>query len=171
MPSQQEIIQQIDHFKTIAEKELGIKLPKISVDFDLHDSETMGYACDTTITLNLNHKCHKDNNQLLNDTIPHEVAHVVCNIYPQFGCDHDEGWKNVCKLFGIMGNATIVEINDRGTHGSRKKGFVYTNTLGKQVAVSKKMHLRIQDQVNRSASFVCLGGGEITHKCPFVYYK
>jgi len=169
--SRQEIIQQVEHFRTIAEEKLGISLPEISVDFDLYDSETMGQAVNTTITLNLDHKCHQDANQLLNDTIPHEVAHVVCNVYPQFGCDHDEGWKNVCKLFGIMGNATIVEINDRGVHGSRKRGYVYTNTLGKQVAVSRKMHMRIQDQVNRSTSFVCLGGGEITHDCPYVYYR
>lgn len=171
MDLREEIIQKIEYFRSVAEQKLGIKLPDISVDFDCHDSDTLGYAIDTTITLNLSHKCHRDLNQLLNDTIPHEMAHVVCNLFPQFGCDHDDGWKNICRIFGIMGNATIVEINDRGVHGSRKRGFVYTNTLGKQVAVSKKMHIRIQDQRNRLSSFICLSGGEITYKCPFTFYR
>jgi hypothetical protein len=95
----------------------------------------------------------------------------VCNVFPQFGCDHDEGWKKICNLFGIMGNATVVEIKDHGVHGVRKRGFVYINTLGKQVSVSKKMHLRIQDQKNRSSSFICENGGEITNTCQFVYYR
>ena len=34
------------------------------------------------------------------DTIPHEVAHLVCFANPSHGRNHDQGWKNVCRRLG-----------------------------------------------------------------------
>lgn len=33
-------------------------------------------------------------------TIPHEIAHVVCNMLPVHGNAHDDGWKAVCVALG-----------------------------------------------------------------------
>lgn len=38
--------------------------------------------------------------EMVNDTIPHEVAHLVCFIKPHYGSNHDAGWKRVCRNLG-----------------------------------------------------------------------
>lgn len=40
------------------------------------------------------------NDDMTKDTIPHEVAHLVCFNQPQLGKDHDDGWKYVCYRLG-----------------------------------------------------------------------
>lgn len=37
---------------------------------------------------------------MVNDTIPHEVAHLVCFKRPDLGKNHDAGWKRVCRSLG-----------------------------------------------------------------------
>ena len=41
---------------------------------------------------------------MLDDTIPHEVAHVVCMVNISYGNDHDQGWQSVCKRLGGSGD-------------------------------------------------------------------
>lgn len=51
--------------------------------------------------LRFNHEAIlKHNEEMTNDTIPHEVAHIVCYIKPQLGRNHDAGWKAVCRRLG-----------------------------------------------------------------------
>lgn len=40
------------------------------------------------------------NEDMTNDTIPHEVAHLVCFNQRHLGSDHDYGWKRVCRMLG-----------------------------------------------------------------------
>lgn len=37
---------------------------------------------------------------LVNNTIPHEIAHLVCYIKPELGSGHNWGWKTVCRALG-----------------------------------------------------------------------
>lgn len=51
--------------------------------------------------LRFNHEAIlKHNEEMTKDTIPHEVAHIVCYIKPRLGRNHDEGWKAVCRRLG-----------------------------------------------------------------------
>jgi len=49
-----------------------------------------------SIELNL----EENHRVLADDTIPHEVAHLVCFCNSRFGVDHDHGWKSVCRDLG-----------------------------------------------------------------------
>lgn len=45
-----------------------------------------------------------DKHKLIDDTIPHEIAHLVCYLRPELGKNHDKGWKRICKLLGGTGD-------------------------------------------------------------------
>lgn len=51
--------------------------------------------------LRFNHEAILNYNEdMTNDTIPHEVAHLVCFNQRHLGSDHDDGWKRVCRMLG-----------------------------------------------------------------------
>lgn len=45
---------------------------------------------------------------VINNTIPHEIAHFVCQI-KGFGQNHNSGWKKICKSLGGSGEICSVE--------------------------------------------------------------
>lgn len=58
-------------------------------------------ACKTKYRLSFNMEAIlKYNQDMTKDTIPHEVAHLVCFAQPIRGKNHDAGWKRVCRMLG-----------------------------------------------------------------------
>jgi predicted SprT family Zn-dependent metalloprotease len=58
-----------------------------------------------TATVILNRDAIAQNpHDMLEDTVPHEVAHIVCMIAPYHGVGHDQGWQEVCKRLGGSGH-------------------------------------------------------------------
>jgi predicted SprT family Zn-dependent metalloprotease len=53
---------------------------------------------DGSFSLELN--LEEDHRLLADDTIPHEVAHLICFHNPRLGQDHDQGWKEICRDLG-----------------------------------------------------------------------
>ena len=41
------------------------------------------------------------------NTYLHEIAHVICFMYPHLGVGHDEGWQEVSKRLGGTGRSTF----------------------------------------------------------------
>lgn len=78
---------------------------------------------------------------MIADTIPHEIAHIVCHRNPSLGRRHDLGWKQVCRTLGGTG-ARCHAISDQPL--AKGLSYVYTSTGGKRVSLSKKKHLRVQ---------------------------
>lgn len=75
---------------------------------------------------------------MLDNTVPHELAHLVCFLRPDLGNNHDNGWRMVCMALGGNGNTRHdykVEI---------KNGFTYRASCGTEVSVSKVIHTKIQ---------------------------
>lgn len=88
-----------------------------------HASMSRLHSCDTVgavgvmrntsrgkplILLRINKSAMEQNlDRVLNDVIPHEIAHVVCMLRPQHGHshNHDDGWKAVAKRLGGTGLA------------------------------------------------------------------
>lgn len=88
---------------------------------------------------------------VLNNTVPHEIAHIVCMMNPRLGRNHDAGWTRVCRLLGgngerchseevVYGKGNTYEyVTDRGhrvrvssaIHGKIQRGVVYTWRQGK----------------------------------------
>ena len=49
---------------------------------------------------------HLDPVEMIEDTVPHEVAHIVCYMRPELGNSHDAGWRRVCQALGGSGKRT-----------------------------------------------------------------
>jgi SprT protein len=46
----------------------------------------------------------KYTNDMIVNTVPHEIAHLVCNAKPSLGDKHNQGWKRVCRQLGGSGD-------------------------------------------------------------------
>ena len=61
-----------------------------------------------TATVYINREAIKQNPEWVrDDVVPHEIAHIVCFIYPHLGSGHDEGWVEVTKRLGGTGRSTF----------------------------------------------------------------
>lgn len=77
---------------------------------------------------------------MLEDTVPHELAHIVCFMNPALGRDHNYGWANVCRQLGGNGaryHSTPV-VYGKGTT------YEYTTDRGHAVRVNDRRHAYIQ---------------------------
>ncbi len=98
---------------------------------------------------------------LLEDTVPHEVAHLVCFKSPLLGRNHDGGWKRVCRVLGGTGERCHKE----NLAPARKTvKIVYTATCGTKVPVGKAIHRRIQQGMTYT---VRKTAGKIDRQCQY----
>lgn len=75
---------------------------------------------------------------MLDNTVPHEVAHLVTYVRPDLGYKHDAGWRRICLALG--GNGLRCHAYDVPV----TNGFTYRASCGTLVTVSKVVHNRIQ---------------------------
>jgi SprT-like family. len=82
----------------------------------LHNCSTVGAAAvirnpdraKPLVLVRINKSAVEQNlERVLDDVIPHELAHIVCMLRPQYGHshNHDAGWQAVCKRLGGSGLA------------------------------------------------------------------
>jgi predicted SprT family Zn-dependent metalloprotease len=101
---------------------------------------------------------------IIDDTIPHEVAHLVTFANRSLGHGHDSGWQRICIALGG---------NGKRCHDYEIKyaagGFDYLTDRGHTVTVSKIIHHKVQagrsytykngkGRINKSRPF-CVQGG------------
>ena len=76
---------------------------------------------------------------ILNETVAHEVAHLCCYADPRIGRKHDMGWKMACIALGGNGKTRHdYEVIYAGG------GWDYMTDLGHKVTVSNVIHKKIQ---------------------------
>lgn len=77
---------------------------------------------------------------MVEDTVPHEFAHIVCYMRPELGKNHDDGWRRVCIALGGTGKRThdLEVVYGKGTT------YEYTTDRGHKVRMSDKHHRRVQ---------------------------
>jgi SprT protein len=80
-------------------------------------------------------------NDLITDTIPHEIAHLVCYYDRSLGKNHDKGWKRVCISLGGSGSRTH-SLEVKKARRSRKAIYHINN---RTVEIGINMHKKIQD--------------------------
>jgi predicted SprT family Zn-dependent metalloprotease len=108
---------------------------------------TMGFSpIKLEINLNINaiNGTDKQFEFVLEETLPHEMAHIVNFLSPRTGKNHDRGWKNVCRVLGGSGKAKF-SYSDVGEISSYKapKKYIY-NVKGTDVALGTVRHNRLQ---------------------------
>ena len=131
-----------------ADKLYGVKISP-TVSFNLR-GRVAGWAgctlCRVTRTASnfrLRFNCEliegKHFDDIVNNTVPHEVAHLVCYARPDLGSKHDAGWQRVCLALGGDGKRChTYEVSPRGG------GFTYRATCGTVITVSRQIHNKIQ---------------------------
>ena len=125
-----------------ANKLYGITLPQIDVRFDLRGTSA-GQARQRgghyAIRFNTQLMQNDGWDHMINDTVPHELAHIICFFDRKLGRNHDAGWKRVCLALGGNGERCHDE-EVSYAHGT----FYYTTNTGNVIAVSKQRHTKIQ---------------------------
>ena len=135
-----------------AESLYGIKMPQVDVRFDMRGRSSGAAGWKPTfngrtyyIRFNVNFMSvgGKTWEHLFTNTVPHEVAHSVCQAFPNLGVNHDSGWKKVCLALGGNGK-TRFDSEDAPEAHAMVRPYVYTGSTGKTVCVSTRIHNKIQ---------------------------
>jgi len=86
--------------------------------------------------------CDKYLQDTITETVPHEIAHIVCYMRPELGKNHDKGWKRVCMQLGGSAKRT----HDLKLNKARATTvFRYRGTCGSIIEVGGAVHKRIQN--------------------------
>lgn len=125
-------------------KELyGLDLSRVVIRFDLK-GRAAGQASRRSgiYYIRFNHDMLSRDafDHLLNETVPHEIAHIVCFINPRLGRNHDIGWYRVCVALGGSGKTTH---DEEVVHG-KGNTYEYITSAGVKVRVGQKHHDYLQ---------------------------
>ena len=83
----------------------------------------------------------KHYDDMVANTIPHEVAHTVCQMLPRLGKNHDAGWKRVCRALG--GDDSRTHDMTFGEKPQRTQHWYKTST-GHLLDVGPQRHRKLQ---------------------------
>lgn len=86
----------------------------------------------------------QDWTDMVEDTIPHEVAHLVNFLKPHTGKNHDRGWKRTCQILGGTGNRTAVNGNYKLTPARVATKHRYRMPDGSEHILGPKRHAKLQ---------------------------
>jgi predicted SprT family Zn-dependent metalloprotease len=137
-----QVLEKIAALTVQAERLYNISLPRIDVRFDL-TGRVAGYAGwrMTNGTINYFMRFNTDMmlsswDHIINETAPHETAHIVCQSHSYLGSKHDQGWRRVCIALGGSGQRCHNEL----VIYAKGNTYQYTTTTGATVNVSGKIH-------------------------------
>lgn len=104
---------------------------------------------------------------LINDTLPHEVAHIVC-FKTGLGNLHCVKWVEFCKSLGGTG----IHQHNEPTVYSKGPTYEYTTTKGLVVRINHALHTKVQSgntyrydtagDINKACAVVIVGFNGIT---------
>ncbi len=102
-------------------------------------------ATDMKLILNAQLVNEEDAHKLIDEVIPHEIAHLVCFIRPELGKNHNRGWANVCRILGGSGE----RCHRYDLQKARRTRKAVYNINGQLQNIGLTVHKRIQ----RGASY------------------
>ena len=151
--------------KAVVKQRYSMDLSDLIVRYDLK-GRTAGWAIGhRTIRLNTT-AIYGDEahfRDMVDDTIPHEIAHIVCHRNPNLGRKHDAGWASVCRTLGGTGKRT----HDMTTiEFARGRTYIYTSTTGKEYGVNERRHRSIQSGM--ACRFKTASWGMLDKYCAYV---
>ena len=127
-----------------AQELYGVDLSRTVIRFDL-TGRVAGWAISDgrgnyAIRYNVDMIQREAFNHIINETVPHEIAHLVCFANPRLGSGHNAGWARVCRALGGTGKTRH---NERVVSG-RGYTYEYTTDIGHKVWITEKYHGYIQ---------------------------
>jgi len=102
----------------------------------------------------------RETDEMVNDVVPHELAHIVCYMKRELGKNHDYGWARVCRALGGSGVRThsMDAVYGKGTT------YEYTTDRGHKVRLSDRHHAAVQQ--GRTLSYR-KGKGKVSNACAY----
>ena len=170
-PKHQQIIDKVRQCIDIGNRMYGMQMPYFSISFNLK-GRVAGWAQVKglrggvpvySVRFNNDMIARDDEdafNDMLNDTVPHEVAHCFCFANPRLGKNHDGGWQRVCITLGGTGKRT----HDNEVVYGKGTTYEYTTDRGHKVRLSDKHHAHIQRGGNVQFR---KGKGTVTQHCAY----
>lgn len=156
------------------------------IKFDIRSYRFVGQARKrnrhgkTTYTLRLNPRAVAENfDDMLNDTIPHEIAHLVNYARPSTGRRHSRGWKCVCLALGGNGQRLCGTVNyDLGQPTSdeckiardARRPYVYTDSNGVERRLTKQRHNKLRHFLG-GYTLTWRDGGQVNHRSSWRFDK
>ena len=133
----------------------------VSVDIKGKNAGEARMYPDGSMTLRFNQRMTVENfSHIHDDTVPHEVAHLVCFANPRLGRKHDAGWKRVCRELGGTGH----RCHDNEVIYAKGKTYRYYLVSGATTVLSEARHKKIQ---SGWASYKTKNGNLINNKCAY----
>ncbi len=143
MDQKKQIVDRCNQLMALAEEKFGVDMKGVDIRFDLK-GRAAGQACRRAnrYFMRFNHDMLRREafEHILNNTVPHEIAHIVCFKNPKLGRNHDAGWARVCRALGGTAERTHSEDVVYG------KGYTYeyVTDTGHRVRVGDSHHKKIQ---------------------------
>ncbi len=134
----------------IAAEKYG-EMPKVTIRYDIRGktagvagckrNRLTGEAVDLYLRFN-REAIEKNWDEMVTETIPHEVAHLVAYAFPRLGADnHNYAWKRISQSLGCSGaRCHKMEL----TPGRKTNRFIYVTERGEEVVVGPKHHSGLQ---------------------------
>lgn len=135
------------------------RVPQINIRFDLR-GRAAGMAgskgWDFYMRFNRDMMMNDSWDHILNDTVPHELAHIICFAN---GSDRGHGlwWKRTCQMLGGSGERCHKE---QVTY-AKGNTYVYTTSTGHTITLSEIRHRKVQ----RGMVYHARGKGVINGTC------
>ena len=136
----QQVQDKVNQLMARAEQLYGVRMPAVRIRFDLTGRAAGIAGCminrwtreasDFYLRFNTSHmRSDTDWPHLINDVVPHEIAHTVCQAFPRLGKHHDAGWQRVCLALGGNGRRTY-SAADAPEAVARQRPVQYVSTTG-----------------------------------------
>lgn len=125
-----------------AERIYGVDMSQVYIRFDLAGSQA-GQAgqMDDIFYVRFNRDMIRRAafEHVHEQSVPHEVSHLVCFMLPFLGKGHDEGWADVCRTLGGNGDP----MHDEEVVYSKGATYEYISSTGVKLRVSQQVHARV----------------------------
>lgn len=155
----------------LAGERYGLDTSMVKIRFDLRGRSAGQAGCrigmggkthDHYVRFNVQMITNEGFDHVYNETIPHEIAHVICYMNPSLGRNHDAGWQRVCVALGGKGD----RCHEQAVVYANGNTYTYTTTTGHQVNMSQQRHRRVM----QGGSYSVRGKGEINKTCTWTRY-
>lgn len=151
----------VESVKQLARQLYGVDLSGITVRYDVRGAVAGWALKGKEVRFNVDFIADDRYDYLINYTVPHEFAHIVCDLKPQLGRKHNPGWKRVCIALGGNGKRTHSE----QVVYANGETYEYTTDLGIKVRVSRTIHTRLRN--GKYKWYRWRRKGKITKDSPF----
>jgi len=139
----QQILERCQQVIAKAKELYGLDMSKVQIRFDLRGraaGQAQMRGTHFAVRFNRDMLTREAFDHVLNNTVPHEFAHIACFMNPNLGRNHNSGWEKICRALGGSGATRHQEdvVMGKGTT------YEYITTNGNTVRIGDRHHRKVQ---------------------------